>query len=70
VGRKSEAANECDERNDNLKCGIGLFGGTGTESALPFKEQGAAASFFFGYFLFCGKKESDIHGFGITYWRS
>jgi hypothetical protein len=44
---------------------LACSGGAGTEPALPFKEQGAAASFFFGYFLFCGKKESDIHRLSI-----
>jgi hypothetical protein len=35
---------------------LACSGSTGPEPALPFKEQGAAASFFFGYFLLREKK--------------
>jgi hypothetical protein len=45
-------------------------GSTALPSALTFIVKGAAASFFFGYFLFCGKKESNIHRLNLTYCRS
>ena len=42
-------------------------GGTGTAKPLTFMGRNQAGSFFFGYFLFSGKKESNIHRLNLTH---
>jgi hypothetical protein len=43
---------------------------TDSAKAQSLIEQGAAESFFFGNFLFCGKKESYIHRLNLNTERS